>query len=261
MSRWEFMRQLEELLLDISPSEREEALQYYNDYFNDAGKENEQEVIKALGSPWQVAKIVRDGLGETAGVGEFTENGFHSGTSANQNAIVKRSADTKESSAGTQGSCSRMDAGGGYSTEQNEESRKMQKQDKEGKQKDKMPTWAIVLIVIGCIFLSPVIIGFAGSALAAIASVIVAIIALVFGIGVATIALYVTAILLIISGFGVIFASPLIATGLIGAGLICGALGILFMMLTVFLAGTCIPGICKGIAYIFGKLFGKKEVA
>ena len=43
MSRWEFMRQLEELLLDISPSEREEALQYYNDYFNDAGKENEQE--------------------------------------------------------------------------------------------------------------------------------------------------------------------------------------------------------------------------
>ena len=49
MSRWEFMRRLEELLLDISPNEREEALQYYNDYFNDAGKENEKEVIGALG--------------------------------------------------------------------------------------------------------------------------------------------------------------------------------------------------------------------
>ena len=49
MSRWEFMRQLEELLSDISPNEREEALQYYNDYFNDAGRENEQEVIAALG--------------------------------------------------------------------------------------------------------------------------------------------------------------------------------------------------------------------
>ena len=36
MSRWEFMRRLEELLSDISPSEREEALQYYNDYINDA---------------------------------------------------------------------------------------------------------------------------------------------------------------------------------------------------------------------------------
>ena len=32
MSRWEFMRQLEKLLSDISPNEREEALQYYNDY-------------------------------------------------------------------------------------------------------------------------------------------------------------------------------------------------------------------------------------
>ena len=28
MGRWEFMRKLEELLFDISPSEREEALQY-----------------------------------------------------------------------------------------------------------------------------------------------------------------------------------------------------------------------------------------
>ena len=62
MSRWEFMRQLEELLSDISPNEREEALQYYNDYFNDAGRENEQEVIAALGSPQQVAGIVREGL-------------------------------------------------------------------------------------------------------------------------------------------------------------------------------------------------------
>ena len=51
MGRWEFMRKLEELLSDISPSEREEALQYYNDYFNDAGRENEKEVIQALGSP------------------------------------------------------------------------------------------------------------------------------------------------------------------------------------------------------------------
>ena len=47
MNRWEFMRQLEKLLSDISPNEREEALQYYNDYFNDAGMENEQEVMKA----------------------------------------------------------------------------------------------------------------------------------------------------------------------------------------------------------------------
>lgn len=259
MSRWEFMRQLEELLFDISPSEREEALQYYNDYFNDAGRENEQEVIKALGSPEQVAKIVREGLNEAAGTGEFTENGFTSGNTGNLNGIVKRPENTQKTGNDTQGG--NAQSAGSNGRMQDADSREPQKRTEKGKQKDKMPTWAIVLIVIGCIFLSPVILGFAGSALVAIAGVIAAVIALVFGIGAATIALYVTAILLIISGFGVIFTSPLIAAGLIGAGLICGALGILFMMLTVLLAGICIPGICKGIAYIFGKLFGKKEAA
>ena len=35
MNRTEFMRQLESLLQNISATEREEALQYYNEYFND----------------------------------------------------------------------------------------------------------------------------------------------------------------------------------------------------------------------------------
>ena len=36
------MRKLAALLTDVSPAEREEAIQYYNDYFDDAGAENEQ---------------------------------------------------------------------------------------------------------------------------------------------------------------------------------------------------------------------------
>lgn len=38
MNRAEFMRRLAELLRDVAPTEREEAIQYYNDYFDDAGK-------------------------------------------------------------------------------------------------------------------------------------------------------------------------------------------------------------------------------
>ena len=45
MNRQEFMKRLEELLQDISENEREEALQYYNDYFDDAGAENEAQII------------------------------------------------------------------------------------------------------------------------------------------------------------------------------------------------------------------------
>ena len=58
MNRFEYMRRLEALLSDISPSEKEEALTYYNDYFNDAGQENEQQVISELGKPFALAKSI-----------------------------------------------------------------------------------------------------------------------------------------------------------------------------------------------------------
>ena len=62
MNRTDFMNQLESLLQNISPAEREEALQYYNEYFNDAGTENEQDVIEALGNPAKVAENIKRDL-------------------------------------------------------------------------------------------------------------------------------------------------------------------------------------------------------
>ena len=41
MNRKQFMEQLERLLSDISEAERQEALEYYEGYFDDAGPENE----------------------------------------------------------------------------------------------------------------------------------------------------------------------------------------------------------------------------
>ena len=69
MNRAEFMRQLESLLQSIPAAEREEALQYYNDYFDDAGNESEQEVIEALGNPARVAENIKRDLLES-GYGE-----------------------------------------------------------------------------------------------------------------------------------------------------------------------------------------------
>ena len=62
MSRVEFMNQLKNLLWDIPEGEREEALNYYEDYFDDAGVDNEAQVIAALGSPEKVAAIIKEGL-------------------------------------------------------------------------------------------------------------------------------------------------------------------------------------------------------
>ena len=57
MDRAQFMKQLERLLSDISEAEKQEALAYYNSYFDEAGPENEASVIRELGSPGKVAAI------------------------------------------------------------------------------------------------------------------------------------------------------------------------------------------------------------
>ena len=76
MNREEFMAKLKALLGDIPADEREEALQYYEDYFDDAGADNEAEVIRELESPQRVAAMIKNDLKHTGNDGEFTENGY-----------------------------------------------------------------------------------------------------------------------------------------------------------------------------------------
>ena len=59
MNRIEYMKRLEAALSDIALSERDAALQYYNDYFDDAGVENEAEVMKSLGDPETLAQAIK----------------------------------------------------------------------------------------------------------------------------------------------------------------------------------------------------------
>ena len=79
MDRAQFMRELEELLADISETERQDALEFYNNYFDDAGIENEASVIRDLGSPEKVAAIIKADLTDPEKgyeSGEYTEHGY-----------------------------------------------------------------------------------------------------------------------------------------------------------------------------------------
>ena len=77
MNRAEFMSRLTALLQDVPPAEREEAITYYNEYFDDAGVGNEAGVIASLGSPEELARSIKAGLSDGGNGGEFTESGFH----------------------------------------------------------------------------------------------------------------------------------------------------------------------------------------
>lgn len=59
MNKEEYMRRLAEALTGLPQSEKEEALQYYNDYFDDAGVENEQDVMNSLGMPETLAETIK----------------------------------------------------------------------------------------------------------------------------------------------------------------------------------------------------------
>lgn len=61
MTAEEFMRRLRQELAALPFEEREAALRYYTEYLIEAGSENEQEALRTLGSPEQVAaQILQD---------------------------------------------------------------------------------------------------------------------------------------------------------------------------------------------------------
>lgn len=215
MKREDFMAQLSTLLQSISPQEREEALQYYNDYFDDAGVENEQEVIEALGNPAKVAEnIKRDLYGEGAGIKQETVD----------NPVVKyKEAEYKEPE----------------------------------KEKSSLPTWAIVMIVIACVIMSPAILGAATGVAGALFGLICAWFGIILGFGIGGIAFIVVMFVLIVIGGMCLFASPMAALALFGAGLLCGGIGLLLLIITVAMAGVATPAIIKGIWKLFR---GKKSV-
>ena len=61
MNRNEYMKELEQALKRLPKAEREEALSYYNEYFDDAGPEREAEVMEELGDAKGIAtQIVKE---------------------------------------------------------------------------------------------------------------------------------------------------------------------------------------------------------
>lgn len=77
MTRDEFMKELAYLLQDIQDEDKDDAVQYYTDYFEEAGPDKEAEVIQELGSPERIAAIIRaDIAGHLEDGGEFTEQGY-----------------------------------------------------------------------------------------------------------------------------------------------------------------------------------------
>lgn len=62
MTKYEYLAELEKKLDMLSYEDKNQALEYYESYFEDAGKENIAKVIEELGSPEELAKSICDGV-------------------------------------------------------------------------------------------------------------------------------------------------------------------------------------------------------
>ena len=219
MNRTEFMEKLRILLSDIEENEREEALEFYDHYFEDAGLENEQQVIRDLGSPEKVAKTIKDGLGDTAGEqGEFTENGYSGYGEAEKKEVGYPEKPSKR-------------AGNGK----------------------------LILLLILAVFalpvLGPVFMGVAGG----IFGIIVAATALLFALIIAGIGLLVAGAGVFAAAIAKVFVAPAVGIILFGVALLLLGVGILVIILGIWVVSKAVPAIIRFIVKIVSKIFKKKE--
>ncbi len=319
MNRAEFMRQLESLLQSIPAAEREEALQYYNDYFDDAGNESEQEVIEALGNPARVAEnikrdLLESGYGEapikkalaserklieygeaekqqaaassqelpaadrsaeeagnvsgmgTAGVsgstaGTGTVSGIGNaagiGTASGIGNIAGTGMTGGIGSAAGTGMTGGIGSAAGYGTAAagnvgyaNTGSVVPVKTVQPGQTgKSGMSGWAVVLIVILVVFASPILLGLGGALFGVLASWFAAILCF----GAVTLMLFILSVILLVVGIMCMFVDPVSGIAMAGGGMLVGGIGILFLMLTVAMAGIVTPAVFKAIASLLGR--------
>ena len=294
MNRAEFMRRLTELLGDVSPTERDEAIQYYNDYFDDAGAENESGVIASLGTPEELARTIKAGLSDGGNSGEFTESGFSGYTQTPRDELIRTEdagqngrADTAGNGAETfkqpGGNTSRTNNAyyqGGYYQRSGadsvyggrEDTRKHSnpyEQTNTGNStgnpsggqytqpKQDMSGGTIVLIVLLAVLTSPIWIGLLGGLFGVAAGLLATLFGVFLAFLVVGIGLIVAAIALLITGIALMFSVPLGGLCLVGTAFILFAIGLVFVWLMVLMAGTAIPAFIRGIVSLCQRLFNR----
>lgn len=243
MSRFDFMRKLEELLSDIPPEERAEALKYYNDYFDDAGVLNEANIIRELETPERIASIIKADLRAEGDSnhdrGMFTERGYEDTVYEEKKFEVIKPGDKSQGKDGN--------------------SRKYYN-DKSRNDKSYTRNTNIALIILICLFALPIGLPIIISIFAIALAIILTLAGVIFGITIAGVVMVPVGVILVFVG---LFNMGIPYTGLAicGSGLLLFGIGILFVLLSVLLYKTVVPAIIRAIVYIGRLPFKNRRVS
>lgn len=251
MTKLEFMKELESLLLDVPLEEREEALQYYRDYFEDAGEDREEDIIKELGDPAKIAAIIKAELNSDGADrekrGYFTEKGYQDSLYNEAKCeIVGAGAKAQEDTAGA-GQRSRDGSGAktGWQTQ--------------NQYRGQTNTNNTALVVLIAVLSFPIWFPLLGGIFGVLLGIAGALFGLIVGLGAAGIAMIATGVALFIGGL-IELTVPFIGLLCCGGGLIIFGLG---MLLTVACGALCrgvVPAFIKGIVSLCRLPFKNRRV-
>ena len=280
MNREQFIAQLVRLLQDLPPAERQEAIRYYQEYFDDAGEENEDAVIQELGSPGKVAASIKANLqygGSTFGANDTdmentgTESQTKDADGWQQNGQTMnrwnqstqqgwQNADTQGQN-GQQGTWQNADTQGQSGQQQTWQNSSTQSPYAMQARKPKRGVggWALLIIIL--VFASPVLLGVGGGAL----SIFIGILATVFALWISFFAVAIGmiggGIAVLIKGILHAISSP--AAGLVsmGGGLICIALGILCAVFFLWFTFQLCPRVLRTTLNFISRIVHKGKEA
>ncbi len=245
MTKQEFMKELESLLFDISSEEREEALKYYNGYFEDAGEDQENAVIAELGSPKQVADIIKAELNANAAEqdnrGFYTEKGYQD-TITNEFEIS--GINRQESNQSKAGSQSQSDKNSNRQTQQQTTSTK---------------NTNIGLIILLCIIAIPVGLPLLFSVFGIAVGIIASLLGIIVGIGVSGIVMVCAGVVLLVVGV-LQMSIPLVGLAICGIGLVILGLGMLLSLACGALCTKVLPALIRGIVNLCRMPFQNRSV-
>ena len=225
MNREEFLGQLERLLYDIPVQEREEALEYYRGYFDDAGEEKEAEIIQELGSPGKVAAIIKADLsGTESEYGEYTEQGYQD-FRFDEKEMLKETDNRQRENRYTQ----------------------------HKKKKRSGTTWGLVIVLV--ILTSPVWAGGGLGLLGALVGLVVGVLGIIAAIGVGGIALLIGGIMAVVLAIINLISSPGIFLIVAGGGMIAVAVALLILVVFLWIVGKGFPAAFRGCVNFLQRIF------
>lgn len=253
MNRREFMSELEYLLQDIPEEEKAEALAYYQDYLEDAGDENEEQVIREFGSPERVAAIIRSELsGNLEAGGEFTEAGYQDERFKDPNYQMVQHRNLPDVSE-TVAEGSDREAGN------TSEKRRKQKPTDDSLL---MRILKVGLLLLGIAVLSPLLFGFGGivlglggGVLGLVAGAVGLLLTVVLLIGILTLVACIGAVALLVLGVALLFSNPWAGVMTLGLGVLVLGLAFIGIALSVLTYGKLIPFCIRSLVDAVSSLF------